>query len=183
MMVLVRLLCLAVLFVNVGEPVGPIVLADQYEHDWRLSDLRGSVVLLIDGDREGSTFNGAWGRAARTRYKTALKIAFVAHLRSVPFFMHGFVRSKFMSKDAAHPNGPILLDWKGAVAERFGFRDGVANVYVIDREGILRYVGAGQAIDAETDPLFRVLDGLLLPSNGDRAAGGPRSIPQLIAAA
>jgi predicted transcriptional regulator len=164
MILLARCLCLAVLLanvVNVGEPVGPLVLTDQYEHAWQLSDLRGSVVLLIDGDREGSKFNGTWGRAARARYKTEIKIAFVAHLASVPFFMHGFVRSKFVSKDPAHPNGPILLDWKGAVAQRFGFRDSISNVYVIDREGVLRYAGAGQALDAETDRLFRVLDGLL----------------------
>jgi hypothetical protein len=161
MIALARCLCLAVLIVTVGQPVGPLALVDQYEHAWQLSEWRGSVVLLIAGDREGSKFNGAWGRAARARYKKEINIAFVAHLTSVPFFMHGFVRSKFVSTDPAHPNGPILLDWKGAVAQRFGFRDSVSNVYVIDREGVLRYAGAGQALDAETVQLFRVLDGLL----------------------
>jgi len=116
---------------------------------------------LIDGDREGSKFNGVWGRAARDRYKQDIKIVFAAHLSSVPGFMHGFVRGKFLSKDPSHPTGRVLLDWNGAIARKFGFHDNVANVYVIDRDGVLRYTGSGQAAAAELDPLFHVLDGLL----------------------
>jgi len=55
----------------------------------------------------------------------------------------------------------VLLDWKGVVAHKFGFRDNVSNVYVIDREGVLRYAGSGQAANAEVKLLFRALDGLL----------------------
>jgi len=148
-----------------GEPAGPLVLTDQYDHGWQLSDLRGSVVVLIDGDREGSKFNGAWGRAVRDRYKDAgseeLKIAYVAHLTAAPSFMRGFVKGKFISKDSTHPSGRTLLDWKGIVAQKFGFRDNVSNVYVIDREGVLRYAGSGQAASGELELLFGALDGLL----------------------
>jgi len=155
----------AAFLVTVGNPAGPIVLADQYDREWRLSDDRGRVILLIDGDRDGNKFNSAWGRAVRDRYKDAgierLKIAYVAHLSSVPAFMRGFVKGKFISKDPAHPSGRILLDWKGAIAQQFGFRENVSNVYVIDRDGFLRYAGSGQATGADAEALFRVLDGLL----------------------
>src|SRR5450755_4811911 len=92
--------------VNVGSPAGPLVLTDQYDHEWSLTAMRGAVVLLIDGDREGNKFNSEWGRAVRDRYKDVgadrLKIVYVAHLSSVPGFMKGFVKGKFISKDPAH---------------------------------------------------------------------------------
>ena len=162
---LAPLLWLAASLVAVGQPAAPIVLSDQYDHTWQLSDARGSVVVLIDGDQDGSAYNGAWGRALRGRYKGAasdqFKVVFVAHLTLAPSFMHGWVKGKFLSKDTAHPNGPILLDWKGAVGHQFGFRSNHCNVYVIDGRGVLRFTGSGQATATEVVPLFEVIDGLL----------------------
>ena len=147
--------------VRPGEPAGPLVLVDQYEHTWNLNDARGSLVVMIDGDRDGNKFNNVWARAVRSRYKDQVKIVYVAHLSAVPGFMHGFVKGKFISKDPSRPNGPVLLDWKGAVAHQFGFRENVANVYVIDREGVLRYTGSGQGTPSEIEPLLSVIDRLL----------------------
>jgi len=158
---LARWLYFAAFLVNIGEPAGPIALADQYDHSWQLSDLHGSVVLLIAGDRDGNKFNNAWGHAARAHCKDQLKIVYIANLTSVPGFMHGFVKGKFVSKDPAHPNGPILLDWKGVVAQRFGFHDNLSNVYVIDRDGVLRYTSSGKGTDTDLEALFHVLDGLV----------------------
>ena len=158
---LAKLLCLATFLVRAGEPVGPLMFTDQYEHTWQLSEMRGSVVVLIAGDRVGNKYNGTWERAVRARYQRQVKIVPVANLASVPGFMHGFVRGKFISKDPAHPNGSVLLDWKGTVAKTFGFHDDLANVYVIDQEGVFRYAGSGQGRGAELEPLFQVVDGLL----------------------
>jgi hypothetical protein len=151
--------------VQVGEPVGVLALADQYERPFQLTDLRGSVIVLIDGDRTGSQFTGVWGSAVRNRYKSSgdqrVAIVYVAHLSSVPAFMRGFVRKKFLGKDSAHPAGRILLDWQGTVADRFGFRADMANVYVIDRDGVLRYRGSGKGAATDLDPLFHLIDELL----------------------
>jgi len=119
------------------------------------------VVLLIAGDRDGNKFNNAWGHGARTHCKDQLKIVYIANLTSVPGFMHGFVKGKFVSKDPAHPNGPILLDWKGVVPQRFGFHDNLSNVYLIDRDGVLRYTASGKGTDTDLEALFHVLDGLV----------------------
>ncbi len=156
-----KIFCFAMLFVKVGEPAGALTLTDQYEHTWQLSDLRGSVVVLIAGDRVGNKFNGAWARAISGRYQRQVKTVAVANLAGVPGFLHGFIRGKFVSKDPAHPNGPILLDWKGVIPKTFGFHDDLTNVYVIDREGVFRYTGSGQGTDAEFEPLFHVLDALV----------------------
>ena len=112
-------------------------------------------------DKDGSKFSGVWSRAVRLRYRQEVTIALLANLSSVPGLMHGFVRKKFLSKDPAHSNGRILLDWQGLAAHRFGFRDNVANVYVIDRDGILRYKGSVQGTDADLEPLFGILDSLV----------------------
>jgi predicted transcriptional regulator len=151
--------------VQVGEPVGLLTLNDQYEHPFQLSDLHGSVTVLIDGDRTGSQFNGVWGSAVRSRYKSSgdrhVAVVFIAQLASVPAFMRGFVQKKFLGKDSAHPAGRILLDWHGVVADRFGFRADVSNVYVIDREGVLRYKGSGKGVGADLDPVFHLVDEIL----------------------
>jgi predicted transcriptional regulator len=151
--------------VQVGEPAGPLALNDQYERPFQLSGLRGSVAVLIDGDRTGSQFNGVWGSAVRSRYKGSgdqrVAIIYVAHLQSVPGFMRGYVRKKFLGKDSAHPAGRILLDWHGVVADRLGFRADVANVYVIDREGILRYKQSGKGVGTDLDSLFHLIDEVL----------------------
>jgi predicted transcriptional regulator len=152
---------------GIGQPAGPLVLTDQYDHYFRLEDLRGSVVILIVGDRTGSNYMSAWSRGIRARYKAQeypqLKIVPVANLASVPGFLHGFVKKKFFSKDPSHPASPVQLDWQGAVAQRFGFHDNLTNVYVIDREGMLKHAGSGKGTAAEFDPLFHILDALLRP--------------------
>jgi len=151
--------------VQVGQPAGPVALSDQYERPFQLSDLHGSVAVLIDGDRTGSQFNEVWGRAVRSRYKGSgdqhVAIVYVAHLASVPGLMRGFVRKKFLGKDSAHPAGRILLDWQGVVADRFGFHADLSNVYVIDRRGILRYKGSGKGSTTDLDPLFQLVDDVL----------------------
>ena len=149
----------------VAAQASQLILSDQYDHPFQLSDLRGSVVVLMVGDRTGSNFTDAWARALRARYKPEdypqLKRVSVANLASVPGFMHGFVKRKFFSKDPAHPASPVLLDWQGAIAHDYGFRENVANVYVFDREGIVQYKGSGKGAGSDLDPLFKVLDGLL----------------------
>jgi len=150
---------------GIGQPAGPLVLTDQYDHEFHLDDLRGSVVILIVGDRTGSDYMSAWSHGIRARYKAQeypqLKIVPVANLASVPGFLHGFVKKKFLSKDPAHPASPIQLDWQGAVAQRFGFHNGVTNVYVIDRDGVLQYEGSGKGTEAELERLFQGLESLL----------------------
>ena len=150
---------------GIGQSAGPLVLTDQYDHEFRLDDLRGSVVVLIVGDRTGSNYMSAWTRGIRARYRAQeypqLKIVPVANLASVPGFLHGFVKKKFFSKDPSHPASPVQLDWQGTVARCFGFHDNLTNVYVIDREGSLQYEASGKGSEAELEGLIQDLKGLL----------------------
>ena len=151
---------------SLAAEASQLLLTDQYDHPFQLSDLHGSVVVLIVGDRTGSNYMDAWSRALRARYKPEdypqLKRVSAANLASVPGLLHGFVKKKFFSKDPAHPASPVLLDWQGAIAHSYGFRDNVTNVYVFDREGVVQYKGSGKGISSDLDPLFHVLDALLV---------------------
>ena len=160
-------LALLAFAVGIGQQAGPLVLTDQYDHELRLDDLRGSVVIFIVGDRTGSNYMSAWSRGIRARYKAQeypqLKLVPVANLAAVPGFLHGFVKKKFYSKDPAHPASPVQLDWQGAIPRRFGFHDGVTNIYVVDGDGTLKHTGSGKGTAAELDPLFHILEACLRP--------------------
>lgn len=149
---------------KVGAAAPFFSLSDQYDKTLQLSDLRGSVIVLLDADRTGNEFNGAWVRPLVSRYNTPqlrkIRVVQIAHLASAPGFMHNFIKGKFISKDPARPNGPVLLDWQGIVAKAYGFHEDVSNIYVIDAEGILRFTTSGKGTSAELDPLFQLLDQL-----------------------
>jgi hypothetical protein len=149
---------------KIGAAAPFFSLSDQYDKTLQLTDLRGSLLVLIDADRTGNEFNGAWVRPLVTRYNTPqlrkIRVVQVAHLASAPGFMRNFIKGKFISKDSAHPNGPVLLDWQGIVAKSYGFHENVSNIYVVDAEGILRFTTSGKGASAELDPLFQLLDQL-----------------------
>lgn len=153
---------------KLGAAAPAFSLSDQYDKTLQLSDLRGSLVVLIDADRNGNEFNGAWVRPLVTRYNTPqvrkIRIVQIAHLSSAPGFMHNYIKGKFISKDPARPNGPVLLDWQGFVAKAYGFRDDVSNIYVVDAEGILRFVSYGKGTSAELEPLTQLLDKIIASS-------------------
>jgi peroxiredoxin len=161
-------ICVAQTRVGVAAPT--FTLRDQYDKALQLSDLRGSLVVLVDADRTGNQFNGAWVKPLRTRYNTPqlqqIRIVQIAHLSSVPGFLHNYVKGKFISKDSAHPNGPVLLDWEGIVAKAYGFHDEVSNIYLIDRDGILRFTASGKGTTTDLDPLIQLLDKIIArPTN------------------
>jgi len=85
-----------------------------------------------------------------------------AQLRGVPFFVKGSVRRRFQ---AARPDGSprtsVLLDWDGAIARRIGFQEHLANAYVIDRDGVMRFAGAGRGEDAEVAALLEAAAGVV----------------------
>jgi hypothetical protein len=91
---------------------------------------------LLDADNAGNQFNGVWGSAVRNRYKSSGE-----PLSSVPGFMKGYVRKKFLGKDGAHPAGRIP---QGVVAER------------------LEYKGSGKGETADLESFFRLIDEIVI---------------------
>lgn len=151
-------------------PVGRLApdfdLSDQYDQPLKLSKLLGEVVLLIYSDREGSEFNFHWTEALKQQYpadsQSELKLVRLANLRSLPALFRGIAKGRFRApNDDGTSKLPVLLDWEGMVARLYGFRQGLPNLYLIDRGGILRYITSGKGEPAELRELFQVTDRLL----------------------
>ena len=136
-------------------------LADQYDKEVRLKDYRGKPALVIYGDRLGSRYMGVWANAVLEAFPPEAQLVTlvrVANLKVVPPFFHGFAKRKFQAPDEnGKPRVPVLLDWEGVVAKQFGAVDDVANIYLIDSAGILRYTAAGKATPSETRALIQAI--------------------------
>ena len=123
-------------------------LEDQYRVVHRSSEYSGEVVLLIGSGRKGAEFNGLWGKAIHEtvadhpRYDRLSDLPY-ANLRAVPFFLKGTVRGKF-SEDSRHW---VLMDWKGEIAETYGFDSASANILVFGPDGSLALQHAGTDVD------------------------------------
>jgi hypothetical protein len=140
------------------DPLAGIVLEDAAERSWHLDELRGGPVLLIIADRRAAEQSTAWGErlAARTLpvapWRATDKVAWlsVADLRRVPDYARDSARERVRDDDAGRgpegrrPCSPLLLDWSGLLAERFGAAPAEALVVLLapDRRRLVDARGA-----------------------------------------
>lgn len=125
--------------VHRGSKAPAISLKDQHGGSFELRSQEGRVIVLLAGDRAGSGQSRAWGSAIARRFGDAVTIIGIADTRGVPFFLRSSVAGSFR-KDRVR----ILLDWQGSVCDEYGFASGTANIVVVDRTGIVRFVHAGE---------------------------------------
>jgi hypothetical protein len=151
---------------KVGGLAPDFDLSDQYDQPLKLSKLLGDVVLLIYADREGSEFNVQWSRALKQKYPadstSRVKVVRIANLRSLPTLFRGIAKGRFSApNDDGTSKISVLLDWQGDIARLYGFREGLPNLYLIDRRGVLQHAVAGKGEGGELAQLFQAIDRLL----------------------
>lgn len=121
-------------------------LKDQFGREHAAADLRGHAVFIVGGDRAARNAMEPWIRAvagavdSTTGGRHTYRVVRVADLRSVPRLMRGMALS-YAPRDTAQP---LLLDFSGEIARRYGFTPGVANQVVLGRDGSVLYRGAAQ---------------------------------------
>ncbi len=130
-------------------------LHDQYDLLYDLQQDRGKVLVLLASDGEGAKHNRQWVDAIKERYQDRIPIIGIADTRKVPFFMKGTVKDRF-KKSPAH----ILLDWDGIVFTSYGLAPNISNIVLIDKQGIVRWLHAGEATQEACGALFREIDKL-----------------------
>ena len=107
-----------------------------------------SVVVLISGDRTGSTFMDEWSPvfvdslAAET---ATFRVKFIphAHLKGAPSFLQGMIKGKF-SEDPAEW---VLMDWDGEFQEAYDLAEDHCSIVVFDTQGNRRIQVAVQEFD------------------------------------
>jgi len=146
-----------------APPKVDLILEDQFETKHNVTDYKGSVLILVYGDRSGMdasrelgsslhvlfhpTAAGKTPKEARTAPVEALDgvakdraspdvvVVPVATATGVPGPIQGLIR-KGMAKNA--PETPVWLDFQGVMSEKFGLREGEPNIALIDGNGCLR---------------------------------------------
>jgi len=109
---------------------------DQFGRVYTEKDFLQNIVVIVGSDKEGSKYNGLWGKAIGDSLKRAsnyqqIKFLRVADLRGVPFFVKGLVKGKFPKEKERW----VLLDWKGQFAKAYDFAPESSNIVIINRLG------------------------------------------------
>jgi hypothetical protein len=121
-----------------GAPELDYALDDQFATTHTEEDCGEAVVILLGGDRKGSTYIDEWGPSLHRALETELETRTVcsvgfAHLKGAPFF----VKKKIVASFPKDPDSWILLDWKGVISKNWGAEKNAANLYVFDQGGEL----------------------------------------------
>jgi hypothetical protein len=152
-----------------GEDMSPwptnapalVELQDQFAKPQKLAFPNAKVTLLAIADKQGSAEVSAWIAALKPRYAERIDIRGLADMGGVPGFLHGHISRKFQ----ATRKYPVMMDWSGKVCERFGYRQDVANILVIDADGTIRERVCGAATDEGVTRISKALDAALQAKN------------------
>jgi hypothetical protein len=134
--------------VSQTAPVLAFAIKDQFDSVRTEKEYLGTVTIIIGSDRGGSNYTGIWTKAISDSLgnninDTQIKFLPVADVSSVPFFLKGFVKSKFPQERKQW----ILMDWKGYFTDTFQFVEDASNIVIIDKNGIFVYKTSGQTLD------------------------------------
>jgi hypothetical protein len=170
-----------------------ITLEDQFDRKPTLADLRGSVVVLVYGDRKGTEacrslgekLHVHWHPAARGQPPAAAQMAPVVALANVPpgqpspdvrvvpvaccGKVPGPVRGAIRSQIAkGAPEVPVWLDFADTMKGMFGLAAGEPNVVVFDAAGRLRLKINGTPDRPALDKLLQTVESLRHEAAGAR---------------
>jgi hypothetical protein len=131
-----------------------IELRDQFDQPRRLAFPTTNIVILAIADRKGSEQIDDWVAAVKTRYAGRVEWYGLADVSNVPRWLRGKVRRETQ----ASQRHPVMMDWSGSVCERFARKRGLANILVLDRDGIIRARFDGPAAEGTIAKLCEALE-------------------------
>ena len=128
----------------VGGPAPWFALEGSSGRTRTLWSYAGRVLLLMYEDRDSRELNGALKREVRRRFSAErlagqLVVVPVADVRRYDYWPARAVVRKAVIKEARALGAEILLDWKGDVLRRYGFRAPGSNVALVAHDGTLLY--------------------------------------------
>lgn len=123
-------------------------LEDQFGAQHQRNDYSYKILVVIAGDKGGSTYNEQWGQAIADSISghphiSQMQILPIADLGIVPSFLRGLV--KMMLPE--NPKEMVLLDWDGLFASTYGLTADATNILVFDTKGTLCLQENGQDLE------------------------------------
>ena len=140
-----------------SKSAGEFVLENQYQQSHTYRFPREKVSFLVLADYHGSSQLEAWIHPVYQRYEKRIEIDGVAVVDIVPAALRGMVRG-FFKKRLTYP---VMLDWQGTVSQYYGYQPKVANLFLIDRQGMIRFKTVGPYNEIELQQVFDHIDHLL----------------------
>ncbi len=117
---------------------------------------RDKVSVFIVADQKGSAEIAGWITPLYARYENRVEISGIAALPGIPPMFHGLFRREFKKRLTY----PVMLDWSGDVARRFGYEKERAQLLVIGKDGRVALRQTGAANDRALAEVFREIDRL-----------------------
>ena len=131
-------------------------LTDQDGQTRAVSYPRDKVSVFVVADQKGSSEIAGWIAPLYARYNDRIEISGIAALPGIPPMFHGLFRREFKKRLSY----PVMLDWSGDVARRFGYENERAQLLVIGKDGRVALRQSGAANDRALAEVFREIDRL-----------------------
>lgn len=139
-------------FIKPGEIAPDFKIADQYDKELSLSSLTGRIVVLFYTGKDKSQNAADFGRRLNARFNESadpgakdkkIEIIAAGYLKGVPGFLKKTVKGYIKEKklDGKPDPTPLLLDWKGFIADKYGYNKSEVNVYIIGSDRKILFAG------------------------------------------
>lgn len=138
------------------EKLGDFELTDQDAKVRSYRFPKAKITVMTVADHKGSDQLAPWIQRMHDTYGKRIDIDGVADVSMIPKPFHGMFRDAFR-KQLTYS---VMLDWGGSVVKQFGYAKGVANIYVIDRQGRIVKQVTGPLTDAAEREIGRAIAGI-----------------------
>jgi hypothetical protein len=136
------------------EKLRDFELSDQHEQSRQYRFPKTKVTVMTVADHRGSSQLAPWIERLHAHYAKRIDIDGVADVSIIAAPFRGIFRTAF-KKQLTYS---VMLDWQGDVVRQFGYAKGVANLYVIDREGRIVKHHRGPVNDEAMRDLMQSID-------------------------
>lgn len=116
---------------SLGATVTDFELSDQNATPRVYHFPKTKVTVMTVADHKGSDQLTPWIQSFYDRYGTRIDIDGIADVSMIPKPFQRMFREAFRKKLTRS----VMLDWNGAAVKQFGYKKGIANIYVIDQRG------------------------------------------------
>ena len=146
------------------ESAPPFKLADQFGKTWDLSELKGTVVVLVAANADSGRKMGPWVDKLKKDYPNNAELLGLMDLHDLPGIVRGIAKARIRKET----KDPLMLDFNGSTAKAYSVSDKHPVVVVIDRKGLVRSVKRTDYTATAYKATAAAIDAALESKNGNK---------------